>query len=88
MPAELLLYAAEVLARKKVGILNFLKAVEFKADDVLRHYLVASCDYQESVSRLGDDLLKRRCEGLAKQSQIVQSLVEVEVHLGQQSRCQ
>lgn len=53
---------AEELARKKMGIINFLKMAEVRADEAVRHYLVAASDSNEAVSRLGDDLLRKRCD--------------------------
>ena len=53
-------YAADLLATRKLGILNFLKAAEVAADEAVRHYLVAACDSNEAVSRLGEELLRKR----------------------------
>jgi hypothetical protein len=54
-------FAAEVLARRKCGILNFTKAAQIEVGEVLLHYLAAAADSNEAVSRLGDVLLKKRC---------------------------
>ena len=53
--------AAEVLARRKCGILNFTKAAQLEVGQTLLHYLAAAADPNDAVARLGEDLLKKRC---------------------------
>ena len=50
MTAALLLCpAAEVLARRKLGLLNFSAAAGMDPSELLLVYLAASCDPQEQV---------------------------------------
>ena len=52
--------AVEDLARRKCGILNFTKAAQLEVGSVLLHYLAAASDPSDAVSRLGEELLKKR----------------------------
>jgi len=56
--------AAEVMARRKCGILNFTKAAQLDVGLVVLHYLAAASDPNDAVARLGEDLLKKRCLAL------------------------
>eukprot|EP00873_Tetraselmis_striata_P043262 jgi/Tetstr1/463526/TSEL_008405.t1 len=51
----------EALAATKTGILNFLCTCEVEPKDALLHFLVAACDFNEPVSRRGEELLRKRC---------------------------
>ncbi|GAB4815511.1 hypothetical protein N2152v2_002557 [Parachlorella kessleri] len=51
----------EVLARRKLGLLNFSAAAGLDPSELLLVYLAASCDPQEQVSKRGEELLKKRC---------------------------
>ena len=56
--------ATRELAAKKLALLHFFRRASdatVPPPELLMHYLVASCDADHEVSKLGDDLLRRRC---------------------------
>ena len=56
--------ATRELAAKKLALLHFFRRASDSTvppPELLMHYLVASCDADHEVSKLGDDLLRRRC---------------------------
>lgn len=51
-----------VLTERKIGVLKFLeRAAVVLPDALVMHFLVAACDPQDPVSRLGDEQLRKRC---------------------------
>ena len=56
--------ATRELAAKKLALLHFFRRASDSTvppPELLMHYLAASCDADHEVSKLGDDLLRRRC---------------------------
>eukprot|EP00850_Spirogloea_muscicola_P022547 SM000300S11722 [mRNA] locus=s300:8500:17154:- [translate_table: standard] len=50
--------AGDALVTRKLGLLNFLSAAEYTPADVYPHFLVASADGDERVSKRGEELMK------------------------------
>ncbi|PAN15915.1 hypothetical protein PAHAL_3G020000 [Panicum hallii] len=50
----------DILASRKLGILNVIEAMNFAPEIVYPLYLSAASDCQESVSKKGEELLKRK----------------------------
>ncbi|RLN29530.1 hypothetical protein C2845_PM05G06240 [Panicum miliaceum] len=50
----------DILASRKLGILNVIEAMNFAPEIVYPLYLSAASDSQESVSKKGEELLKRK----------------------------
>ncbi|RLM58427.1 hypothetical protein C2845_PM18G00010 [Panicum miliaceum] len=50
----------DILASRKLGILNVIEAMNFAPEVVYPLYLSATSDSQESVSKKGEELLKRK----------------------------
>ena len=48
------------LARRKLGLLSFSEAAALDVQQLLPTYLAAAADPQDSVSRRGSDLLRKR----------------------------
>ena len=46
----------------KLGILNFTTAADLSPGDAVIHYLIAACDPNDAISRLGDELIRKRWE--------------------------
>eukprot|EP00850_Spirogloea_muscicola_P011192 SM000068S20624 [mRNA] locus=s68:662290:671519:+ [translate_table: standard] len=50
--------AGDALVTRKLGLLNFLSAADYTPADVYPHFLVASADGDERVSKRGEELVK------------------------------
>lgn len=46
--------------RRKLGILNFTAAADLQPEAVVALYVAAACDPADSVSRRGEELLKKK----------------------------
>ncbi|KAK9795879.1 hypothetical protein WJX73_005986 [Symbiochloris irregularis] len=51
----------KILSSRKLGILTFLEASPLEPEHIVLHCVVAACDPRDPVSRLADDLLRKRC---------------------------
>eukprot|EP00850_Spirogloea_muscicola_P022838 SM000314S12182 [mRNA] locus=s314:99165:108197:+ [translate_table: standard] len=51
--------AGDALVTRKLGLLNFLSAADYTPADVYPHFLVASADGDERVSKRGEELMKQ-----------------------------
>nr|CAB3490849.1 unnamed protein product [Digitaria exilis] len=54
----------DILAPRKLGILNVIEAMNFAPETVYPLYLCAASDSQESVSKKGEELLKRKASAV------------------------